>query len=186
MDIYIFDFDGTLMRTPEETPSWWKDPAPFSWHSNPVSLSPPVVPSKPSGKHWISWVAKEAKRSLQDPNAKVFLVTARVSSMRQRILEILKSKGIVFDGTYFNPGTDASSYKKKVFQDIQAKYPNPQEVHIFEDNHLNAYVPALEKMFPFSKVFGHGVKDSQHPIEPEGIPQDLALRVADRYLNRRY
>lgn len=185
MDIYIFDFDGTLMRTPEETPSWWKDPAPFSWHSDPVSLSPPVVPSKPSGKHWISWVAKEAKKALQDSNAKVFLVTARVSSMKKRILEILKSKGLSFDGVYFNPGTDASSYKKKVFLDIQKRIPSPSEVHIFEDNHLSQYVPFLEKVFPQANVEGHHVKDSKHPIPPEGIPMGMVARVTDRYLNRR-
>lgn len=182
MDIYIFDFDGTLMRTPEQEPSWWKDPTPYSWASDPISLSPPVVPQTPNNKYWISWVAKEAKKALQDSNAKVFLVTARVSSVKKRILEILKSKGLKFDGAYFNPGTEASSYKKKVFLDIQKKVPSPQEVHIFEDNHLNQYVPFLQKIFPQAEVQGHSVKDSKHPIEPEGIPMDMVARVTNRYL----
>lgn len=186
MDIYIFDFDGTLMRTPEFVPSWWKDPTPYSFASDPISLSPPVVPEKPSGKHWISWVTQEAKRALKDPNAKVFLVTARVSSLKRRILSLLKGKGLVFDGTYFNPGIEASSYKKKVFQDIKSKVPSPKEVHIFEDNHLNVYVPSLEGLFPSAEVFGHSVKDSNHPIDPEGIPKELVARVTNRYLNRRY
>jgi len=185
MKIYIFDFDGTLMRTPEITPSWWKDTRPFSWHSDPISLSPPVIPEKPTNKHWISWVTKEAKKALSDSDSLVFLVTARVSSTKKRILQMLKSKGLSFDGVYFNPGVDAASYKKKVFLDIEKKAPNPTEVHIFEDNHLSQYVPFLESLFPQAIVEGHHVKDSQHPIEPQGIPQEMISRVASRYLNRR-
>lgn len=186
MDLYIFDFDGTLMRTPEETPEWWKDPTPYSWHSDPISLSPPVVPSSPSNKHWIGWVAKEAKRALSNPNAKVFLVTARVSSMKKRILDILKSKGLVFDGTYFNPGVSATSYKKKVFQDIKSKIDfDPKEIHIYEDNHLSDYVFFLDKLFPNSIVGGHHVKDSKHPIEPEGVPKAMVAKITNRYLCRR-
>lgn len=182
MNIYIFDFDGTLMRTPEVTPDWWQDTRPFSWASDPISLSPPVVPENPSNKYWISWVAKEAKKALQDPNSKVFLVTARVSPMKKRILQILKSKGLNFDGTFFNSGENAASYKKTVFQDIQSKIPDPKEVHIFEDNHLNEYVPFLKNLFPQAIVEGHQVSDSNHPIEPEAIPAQMVQRVAQRYL----
>ena len=162
-ELHIYDFDGTLFRSPLR-PDWWPHKG---WWGQPASLSMPCVPENPKNDWWIGSVVSSAKRSISNPDVWALLVTGRantVGAIRYRVAELLKLKGLDFDEVHLNPGGSTETYKKKVIYRILSRYPHIEVVQIWEDrlNHLSSFCKFVEKM---GRVcIPHPIRETEHPV----------------------
>lgn len=185
--IVMFDFDGTLFRSPDR-PEWWNDPTKFSWGRNLLSLSPPCVPENPSSEFWNPKAVSYARSVTSDPEAILVIVTARTTNFKQRVPQLLSQQGIRADRSYFNPGSSATTYKMGVFEKLLEEFPLVDTIVIWEDQHLSYYKSSLnalaEKLGRPLKVIPHPV--AMEPIEPACSASEFeqAARVASRHLQR--
>ena len=80
-ELHLYDFDGTLFRSPQR-PDWWgKD----SWIMSPESLGPPCVPLKPGRDWWIGKTVQAAKQSIGDRDTWAILCTGRPPQSAHRL-----------------------------------------------------------------------------------------------------
>jgi len=176
MKLHLFDFDGTLFKSPEYVPDWWEAPGQWSWLSHPLSLTDPCVPLNPSSNWWIKNTVEEAKKSVRNRDALTIICTGRVETHKPRILSLLNKAGIRgLDNLYINPGISAAKFKLKVIDDLYRKY-SFEEVHIWENENYNHYKEVIESKY--------GIPCVIHPIHEEHghyqcTPQDIRLDGQD-------
>lgn len=138
----VFDFDGTLFRSPE--PPFWHTGK--GWWADPVSLDPPCVPRKPGPEWWISKTVSEARKAIADPDTWTLFMTGRVDRFfRWRVPELLKSKGLDFDEVFLSPGGSTKQFKRGRIQKTLRRFPFIDTVRIWEDKPslLSSYVKML-------------------------------------------
>ena len=186
-EIHIYDFDGTLFKSPDR-PDWWPK---RGWWGQPASLTPPCVPQKPNSSWWNGGVVSSAKRSISNPNVWAMMVTGRadgIGPIKWRIMELLKQKGLDFDEVWLNPGGSTESYKKKVILKTLAKHPHVEVVQIWEDrgNHLANFCKLVEST---GRVcVPHLIREVNHPVDCtlEDLEEDRrrANRVAGRWVGK--
>ena len=181
MELHLYDFDGTLFRSPGP-PDWW---GLKSWFVSVLSLSPPCVPLKPGNDWWIGPTVASAKRSISDPDVWAILVTGRanIGSLRFRVAELLKGKGLNFDQVFLNTGGDTKAFKIKVILNLLRRHPGIQVVQIWEDrlDHLTAYIKAVEATGRVG--IPHLVRA---PLKaPECSPEDIEALEAQGWLKTR-
>lgn len=190
MELHLYDFDGTLFRSPDRPEGW----GPKSWVISPLSLGPPCVPEVPGEEWWVSSVVADAKRSIADPEVWAIVCTGRQNNggLRFRIAELLKDKGLRFNQVFLNPGMDTKAFKLQVIGRLLRKYPDLLSVHIWENDlsNLAAYCKAVEATGRL--CVRHPVRT--HPLPPlcslgdiealeaEGWSRYAAQAVADRWL----
>lgn len=177
-ELHLYDFDGTLFRSPhvEGIKDWW---------ISDFSLNPPCVPLKPGSEWWNAPVVAEAKASIANQNVWAILVTGRTdrSGFRFRVPELLRQAGLRFDRVYLNSmGGQTEKFKKKVISDTLRRFPQINTVHIWEDRlpHLDAFCKHVQGLG--KACVKHPIKVRPHPIlcDPEEL-QDMAARVASRW-----
>ena len=163
LELHLYDFDGTLFKSPLK-PDWWGKK---SWWIEPESLGPPCVPLKPGSSWWIGKTVADAKRSISDSNVWAILCTGRADtgSLRYRVAELLKQQGLSFDEVYLSKGgQDAPSmYKVNVMSKILDRFPNIATVQIWEDQNLSKYVRYIESTG--RTCIPHPVKVPPHEVE---------------------
>lgn len=142
----IFDFDGTLFLATDQEPKWWDNPAPFSWGSDPASLSPPCVPERPGGDFWNGHAVRAAQQAQADPRTILVIITARVKSVGPRVTELLTQQGVRPDRIYFNPGANASTYKKEVMRRLLLEFPALGSIVVWENENTGDYDSFLRSM----------------------------------------
>lgn len=162
-ELHLFDFDGTLFRSPVE-PLWW--PGGMGWWADQRSLNMPCVPDKPGSDWWIGSTVSAAKRSISDSNVYAVMATGRNDkAYRWRVPELLNQKGLRFDEVHLNPGGDTQAWKKGLVAGILRRYPNITKVQIWEDQQSN--LRAYEAMLVRAgyEVDGHLVRvDPKEPL----------------------
>lgn len=90
--LVVFDFDGTLFKSPYK-PEDWKG----AWWSNIKSLTPPLVPENPGNEWWNDEICEEAFSSLADPELYTVMLTGRIDRVfNKRVNELLENKGFNF------------------------------------------------------------------------------------------
>lgn len=139
LEIHIFDFDGTLFRSPEE-PSWWSQRRYGYWFSTETSLGMPFVPVKAPSDYWINNVVRDAKGSVGSMDTWAVLCTGRIDtpSLRYRVAELLKQAGVDFDEVFLNDmGGKTVSYKEKVLTKLLQQHPQVKKVQMWEDSQDN-------------------------------------------------
>jgi len=144
-ELHIYDFDGTLFRSPP-VPAAWDG----GWWSDPASLLPPCVPEKPSPAWWISPTVESAKQSISNSNVFAIMMTGRkdASAFRYRVPELLKQKGLNFDAVHLAQGSSNSLMGKiKTIGKYLKLYPDIDTVRIWDDrwSHLIEFRSALER-----------------------------------------
>lgn len=170
----IYDFDGTLFRSPEQPEGWTE-----GWWGNIASLNPPVVPEKPGAAWWNGSVVQRAKQDISDGETIAVLLTGRLAKkFTARVKDLLSQVGLKFDQLFLAPGGSTETFKLRVIGDLLKEYPTITGVDIWEDR-----APHLAKFADF--VESHGKAAFPHlitvtPHEPEGLPS--AAKVAGRYL----
>jgi 8-oxo-dGTP pyrophosphatase MutT (NUDIX family) len=175
LELHLYDFDGTLFRSPLR-PDWWGK---RSWWVESESLGPPCVPLKPGSSWWIGSTVRAAKKSIADPNVWAILCTGRADtgSLRYRVAELLKQQGLGFDEVYLaKGGQDAPSmYKVNVMAKILSRYPNIATVQIWEDTNLSRYVRYIESTG--RTCIPHPVKVAPHEVDC--TEEDMARMVEE-------
>jgi len=143
--LHLYDFDGTLFRSPEP-PEWWK-PEEMGWFAgHPWSLCPPCIPKEPGYEWWIQPMINQALDSIADPRVLAVLCTGRDESVfRERVLELLKQQGLAFAETHCNPGMDTLGWKTEMLEEWLSLYPEILSVRIWDDRpeHLEEYKRAV-------------------------------------------
>lgn len=180
MRLAIFDFDGTLFRSPEK-PEWW--PHEGFW-GRPETLSPPLVPENPGADWWASGVVREAKRCIGDPDTYTCLLTGRVRKFEKRIRHLLGTQGLRFDDCFFASGSGTLPFKLATIETLVRKFPAVEVVEMWDDR--SEHTGDFE-----AKIRSLGVRHDVHLIpkatrEFEGGPEALAAaKVAARFLGQR-
>ena len=135
MKIKIFDFDGTLFRSPEK-PAAWKG----GWWGKIISLSEPHVPNKTSILWWNEELIEESLKE----NSLNFIVTGRMPHFEKRVKELCGQTSIKIDGFFFCSDEITVNYKKKIFKSLIEQY-QPEEFLVWEDNNIEEYREFLKE-----------------------------------------
>ena len=141
--LIMVDFDGTLFNSQETPPPAWDRPGRYSWGSDPVSLSPPCVPAEPPAAYWNLPVVQAVREANNDALTMVVLVTGRVSSVRERVSDLLAQRGLTPDESYYNPGIDASTFKAGVLTALLDRHPRLRRVEVYENENTTTYLSVL-------------------------------------------
>ena len=174
--IDVYDFDGTLFRSPERPGDWSG-----SWWSHPASLNPPVVPALPGNDWWNMDVVDRARQSIANPDVVTVLITGReADKFTLRVKELLLSVGLEFDHIELSNGDDTQKFKLGVIDAMMKRYLSARGVNLWEDRevHLRAYADHVEASG--RAAFPHLVTVPAH--EPATTPSSVS--VADRYLRK--
>lgn len=142
----IFDFDGTLFRSPQpptddraELAKWWR---------SENSLLPPFVPERPDGSWWNGAVVHAARKAISDEDTLAVVLTGRRDNagLRKRVEGLLRMGGLTFDAVYMNPdpaGT-AVEWKTSKIKAVLGSAAGVETVQVWDD--LADNVNALESV----------------------------------------
>ncbi len=142
--IAIFDFDGTLFRSPEK-PSWW--PYEGFW-GRLETLSPPYVPQAPGPEWYIDSAVSEAKAAISDPRTYSCLLTGRIPKFSARVKELMDAAGVSFQDYFFASGGSTLPFKIKIIEEVIQKNPGVRIVEMWEDRteHIGPFEQKLAEM----------------------------------------
>ena len=178
-EIHLFDFDGTLFRSPEPPTGWTGK----SWWTYPGSLEPPCIPEKPGADWWISSTVAQARKSISDPDVWAVLATGRRDSIfRWRVPELLKHGGLSFDEVHLSPG-DTLPFKKALLLKLLNRFPFVERVRLWDDraNHIAEFESMLQRLGVGFETTA--VRATPMPTTCEVTSQEV--RVASRWLAAR-
>jgi hypothetical protein len=179
-ELHLYDFDGTLFRSPE-APTGWSGQ---NWWGHQDSLGRPYVPDVPDASWWIAPTVQSARQSIADPQTVAILITGRASSTfaRWRVPELLKSQGLNFDYTLLAPTTgNTPAYKRLITERLLAKFPSIQSIGMWEDTKAN--VDAVRTVVG-ARDF-HWTRVKVPPKEVEYVPDGPdPVKVATRWRSR--
>jgi len=180
MRIAIFDFDGTLFKSPDR-PDWW--PLQGFW-GRVETLSPPLVPENPGADWWSSSVVSEAKSAISDAETYTVLLTGRPTKLGSRIKDLLHGNGLRFDEYHF-AGAGAGGTlgsKLSVLTRLVDQTKDLKLVEMWDDRpeHVEPFEKHLESLGAEFKV--HKVPRVTHDFVGglENFPS-LATKVAARF-----
>jgi GNAT superfamily N-acetyltransferase len=159
-ELHLYDFDGTLFRSPHR-PGWWGKQ---DWWANRMSLEPPCVPLEPDASWWIEDTVSKARRSIADPNIYAVLATGRMDSrFRYRVPDLLHQHGLAFDEVHLSDRRGTLAFKVELLMRLLRRYPFVQTVRIWDDrtNHLAGFKVALA---PFVTVETYTVDEWPKPV----------------------
>lgn len=179
-ELHVYDFDGTLFRSPDPPDGWDGD----SWWVAPESLNAPCVPDRPGPEWWVQSTVAQARRSIADPNVWAIVCTGRPlrkGGFAYRVPELVHQAGLAFDDIYLSTSHDTPGFKKAVITKITSRYPDITTVHIWEDraNHLDSFIRHVEQLGLVG--IPHLVRESSPPALCKVAPNE---RVASRWLAR--
>jgi hypothetical protein len=118
--VAIFDFDGTLFKSPQK-PDWWGDK---QWWHNPDSLNPPCVPEKPGATWWNNGLVAHAKKQIADPKVHTILLTGRWARLFSgRVRALLNQAGLNFDEVLLSTDPSTLAFKSKVLSTLPRRFP---------------------------------------------------------------
>jgi len=138
--ISIFDFDGTLMRTPhpEEGKKEWEDfydkkyPH-IGWWSKPESLDDAVFNIEP-----IVSTVEDYKLEMKDPNTLVIMLTGRLPHQDDQIKELLSMNNIFFSEYHYKEAGNTLSSKLNTITTLMDRYPQVNSIEMWEDREPHA------------------------------------------------
>ena len=175
-ELHLYDFDGTLFRSPAP-PTWWTTNT-GGWYSGQFSLDPPCIPEKPGSKWWIESTVRDARKSIADPDVWAIMCTGRNDSkFRWRVPQLLRQKSLDFDQVFLKPnaakgkasGDDSgtAAYKSKLIERLVKKF-GIEKVVVWEDSNMPHFAATAKKL---------GVDFEAHDID-EGHPPAECSREA--------
>lgn len=125
----VFDFDGTLFKSPYR-PKGWKG----TWWSNINSIIPPLVPKIPDEFWWNEDIVWSAFSILRYTAGRVILLTGRLDKVfNQRINELLEDKDLNFDFVGLAELDTSISSKLKHLDQQLKEYPNINKIVFYDD-----------------------------------------------------
>lgn len=204
MELHVFDFDGTLFKSPMPPP-WWDG---GSWFVQEISLDAPCVPERPGSDWWVSSVVSQARKSASDPNVYAIVCTGRsamLANFRHRLPKMIQSAGLRFDEVLLNPGGPTPNFKASVV-DKFVNNGSITAVHMWDDDEKNLAAVGGACAVTGVPFFGHHVPEARGEVEcgPEAVIElinqgvlpnkilrkirtaqdDMTQRVAARWLGK--
>ena len=170
MEIHVFDFDGTLFKSPKPPEGWDSG----TWWVSPESLDPPCVPETPDAKWWNPEIVSAARKAIASPDTLAVLATGRKDrKFRWRIPELLRSAGLQFDEVHLSDKDETLSFKKGLLASLLRRYPQTNKVRMWEDRatHVVEFENFLGKL---------GIPHDIKLVREKSVP--CALRVASRFV----
>ena len=168
LELHLYDFDGTLFRSPHP-PAFWKG----SWWGSVESLMPPCVPDDPTPDWWIPKSVNAAKASISNPDVFAVLMTGRVkdTGLRWRVPELLAQVGLRFDRVFLSDGGDTQAFKVKKLKQLLMQLPDLQKVIIWDDNaqYAKAYETLLHR-YDVPEIEIHLVRERPKPSACDSNP----------------
>jgi hypothetical protein len=173
--LYIFDFDGTLFRSPMK-PALWGG----SWWGNEASISPPCVPQTPSDDWWVSDTVSAARAAINDSSALSIMMTGRkkTEEMYLRVGELLSSAGLTFHKVILSDSFDTKAFKSGQISKIISENPTINFVKIYDDRpgYLEEYSNLIKGLNDQIKVETVLVQVASKPAEcDEVVPEEIEL-----------
>jgi hypothetical protein len=129
-ELHIFDFDGTLFKSPSQPEgvngeNWWPEPR---------SLEPPCVPDSPTSEWFNTNVTNALKTAIAKPDVYTVLMTGRVGAVRPQVIRIMRSVGVEPDEYILNDtGNSVEKYKTHEMKYLLKNFPLVHTVHFWED-----------------------------------------------------
>jgi hypothetical protein len=141
--INIFDFDGTLFNSPNPNPLIWNhklvgalkssyEQGGFGWYQNPLTLDDKYL----KDSTFIEHVVKQARKSIDDPNAVTAMLTGRNADYESKVKKLLSDEGLEFDHYGFKPldtKETTMGFKQRFINELLDEYPTVTEVNMWED-----------------------------------------------------
>ncbi|KYR03137.1 OB fold-containing protein [Tieghemostelium lacteum] len=127
LDLHIFDFDGTLFKSPEPNPNIWSGPmvgklkgtpaqGGLGWFQETFTLDDPYVPLKPIRDEWFhKHVLESAILSANNDNHITCLLTGRTTIYNKIIDRILESVELKFNHIGLKPVTTEENANQTTF-----------------------------------------------------------------------
>jgi hypothetical protein len=171
----IFDFDGTLVRSPMpdvgrlmyEQKTGVKYPH-RGWWGRVESLDTTMFDIET-----IPEVIKDYKLEIADPANFVVLMTGRQPQFTEIVKTIIESKELKFDDYYFNTGGETCSVKKFQIMEILKQQPDIKVIKLWDDR--VAHIPQFKRFFEglldearINSYEIHLVDGGQHDPLPDG------------------
>lgn len=145
LEPHIYDFDGTLFRSPH-APAFWTG----QWWSVAESLLPPCVPEHPGPDWWVPSTVAAARQSIANPDVYAVLITGRParSGLRYRVPELLKFAGLRFDEVFLSDSSSTVAFKQRTILSLLQRLPAIDKVVLWDDNmgYLRTYERLLHRM----------------------------------------
>lgn len=187
-NLFVFDFDGTLFRSPYPPKEWKGDPD--DWWRMPGSLGPPCVPEKPSSEWWNSEVVAAAKKAYSDreSNVVVLITGRRATRFDKRISDLLSQKGIQFDYVLMKDDVGTLVYKVTQVRKLVKQY-KVKKLEVWDDRKTH-----LKKLGDLGRSLGlevveHPVMDRPRPIAcsfDQIAKEEEFKRTGDKFRRRLY
>lgn len=179
--LHIFDFDATLFRSPEP-PDWWRGSHDDWWHEI-ISLTPPILPKRPSEDWWVESTVSAVKAALGVDENHVVLLTGRpVGVFTSRVHELLRQKGLTFDGVRLSDQSNTQSFKAGEIRKLLDENPDVEHVDLWDD--MLDLVPTYRAVVEDGGVeFEFHLVDVEARKSPCTEDEFLTGRVASRYLS---
>ncbi|SRR6266403_1378367 len=144
----IFDFDGTLISSPEpteENKKLWETVHERKWphKGNGWWTKEESLCLKTFDIKTIEHVKYDALDRINDVNAYTVLLTGRMPKFQKMIKEILRKNGIpYFNAYYFNDSHRTLDFKLKVIEQLKNEFPSVIEFEMWEDRveHIPSFV----------------------------------------------
>jgi len=161
--VAIFDFDGTLFKSPNP-PRWWKKK---KWWRTPESLDPPCVPEKPDASWWNGPLVSLAKKRIGDPSTHTVLLTGRWSHLfGRRVRELLKQVGLNFDEVLLSDDASTLAFKTRVLSALAKRF-EPKKVEIWDDH--PRYTRNFQSLFD-KRGIRFSIKNTRTLTRPPACP----------------
>ncbi len=184
-ELHIWDFDGTLFRSPEKPAGWTRGK---DWWSHPDSLGRPCVPDAPDASWWVPGSVPAAKHSISQADVVAVLATGRQdhTHSRWRIPELLGQAGLNFDRVFLSPGGVTAAFKQWVAISILRHLPEIETVQMWDDTQAN--LDAVGSVIGSRQYIPHLVRSTPKEVScPVAEPEmdRAASRIVARWLARR-
>ena len=183
----VFDFDGTLFRSPTPCPDRW-DRCSFGyltkslkhggvgWFQSLCSLQTPLVPQIPHKGWFVTKVCSRVRECMQDHHCVTVLVSERTENCVPRITEILGYAGLVFDHIKCVPLTGSCSFpwfKKMCIQRLSYQHKTGV-TEVWEDD---ADVVGVLEQLPNTTVIRCSREAQIHPSKKQEF--DVVKQMID-------
>jgi len=161
----IFDFDGTLFKSPVPNPSRWdsnligkfkstKEQGGLGWFQDIETLSEPYVPILPGDDWFEPHVRQAVLDSMNDDNSHTVLLTGRTVIYQTLVESFIKHAGLVFDACGFKPSSldeehlPTMTFKRDFIKNMIDVY-KPGKVRIWEDreDHITKFTKFIQNEY---------------------------------------
>ena len=177
--ISIFDFDGTLMRTPDSTEGkkqweeFYGEEYPHKgWWGKPESLDDAVFDIQP-----IDSTVSDYKKEIKTPNTFVIMLTGRLPHQSSQVEELLALHNIYFKEYHYKSDGDTLTSKLNTIKSLLNRFPQVKEIEMWEDR--EAHVIAFEE---WGKENGVNIKVNY--ITDDVVPLNESTESMDSYYEK--